>query len=73
MVDASDARAARFGRSRHHFAERAQGAGYDNDFSVHGASPKVFGAVRLGHDPEKCTAVFRKDHARSGSGVVIAQ
>jgi hypothetical protein len=43
MVDASDARAARFGRSRHYFAKRAQGAGHDNDFSVHGASPKGFG------------------------------
>jgi hypothetical protein len=28
---------------------------------------KRFSASRLKHDPEKCAAVFRKDHAQSNS------
>ena len=41
VIDAGDPRAPRQRRFRDHLAERAQGAGHDNDFSVHDGSPQV--------------------------------
>ncbi|MHC2437608.1 hypothetical protein [Bradyrhizobium sp. USDA 4451] len=39
MIDAGDARAARQRFLGDHFAKRAEGAGDDDGFSVHGGSP----------------------------------